>query len=468
MKNLRKIIESGFYLFLFLLPWQTRLIWHDAYLNGSVWEYGRFSLYGTELLLWLVFLFYGVWLLKERHLRYLKFNQILDRLKNPTVLIYWLVVLFLLGAGLSIFWSFDKQLAYMRWLNLLEGITLFSLVLVFGFKLEKIAIVWVASSAIQGIFSIWQFFNQYVFPNKWLGLAEHLPTVGGSIILQTDTERWLRAYGSLPHPNMLGGFLVIALLFIFYLAFVAKSFNQRLFVLISLLAIVPALFFSFSRSAWIAFIFSLILLGVWLYPVTNRFSISNGVYKKNDIILKRIFLKILFLILVIFVILSILFWQPFLTRIIGEQDLEVASIHLRVDFIKQAWELIKDSPILGQGIGNYTLGVYNIVNTFWPGYYYQPVHNIYLLVLAELGIFGAAIFYLILGLLVWNLGIHELVLRESSSPELLSRIEKIIVFLCLISILIISLFDHYFWTLYFGVIVFWVILGLSLKQIKKS
>src|SRR3990167_3528965 len=102
MKKFERIIEYLFYLFIFLLPWQTRLIWQDASLNGYVWEYGRFSLYGTELLLWLILFCYGFWLIKTRHLVRLNFNQLIQQLKKPAALIYWLIVLFFIIAGWSV------------------------------------------------------------------------------------------------------------------------------------------------------------------------------------------------------------------------------------------------------------------------------------------------------------------------------------------------------------------------------
>jgi hypothetical protein len=443
MAKLEKIIKFGFYLFIFLLPWQTRLIHEDIYLNDYVWEYGRLSLYGTEILLWLILFLYGFWLFKLRHLKKIEFTDFLNRLKKPAVQIYWLLVLFMLIAGLSILWSLSAQLAYYRWFVLVEAMAMLSMLLVFNFKLAKIAIVWVATAAIQSVFAIWQFFAQYVMANKWLGLAEHLPNVGGSIILQTQSERWLRAYGGLPHPNMLAGFLVIAILFLLYLAFIAQKRNQRVFVLTSLLVITPALFFTFSRSAWIALILSLGLLAFWLY-------------RHKHYLWGNTFFKVVLLLILIAIILSFNLREPVMTRIMGGQDLEVASIKLRFAFTKQAWQLIQDRPILGQGIGNYTLGVFQKINASWPGYYYQPVHNIYLLILAELGIFGLLIWGIALILLLWNL------------TKTASSLEKVIAFLALFSLLIISLFDHYFWSLYFGVIVFWLILGLNLKQLSTN
>ena len=66
MKTLKKLVEYGFYLFIFLLPWQTRLIWRDATLNGFTYEYGRASLYGTQILLWVLLLLGVVILFKTK------------------------------------------------------------------------------------------------------------------------------------------------------------------------------------------------------------------------------------------------------------------------------------------------------------------------------------------------------------------------------------------------------------------
>ena len=78
MISLARTIEYGFYLFLFLLPWQTRLIWREARLNGFTWEYGRLSLYATQLLLLALLLLYGVWLARLGRLNLLGNLQIVD------------------------------------------------------------------------------------------------------------------------------------------------------------------------------------------------------------------------------------------------------------------------------------------------------------------------------------------------------------------------------------------------------
>lgn len=351
---------------------------------------------------------------------------------------------------MSIIWSLNTDLAYNRWLILLEAVALLSLILNLNLKFRSIAIVWVSSAVVQSIFAIWQFFNQFTFANKWLGLAEHLPTVAGSIILQTGGERWLRAYGSLPHPNILGGFLAIGFLFLLYLIFTAKNSAQKVFVWFALLAITPAVFFSFCRSAWLALFCSFSFLAFWIFKT------------KNQIWIKRFFQTSL-LIAVIIGFLIFNFWQPFFGRFISNQQVETASVTLRIAFGYQSWDLVKVNPWFGQGIGNYTLAVFQKINASWPGYYYQPVHNIYLLVLAELGIIGAGIFYLILAAWFW-LSFFSRKSKFFQSADL----ENILLALAFVSALIISLVDHYFWTLYFGVIIFWLIFALNLKQLKRD
>ena len=149
MAKLKKIIEYLLYLFIFLLPLQTRLIWYDTYLNGYVWEFGRFSLYGTEILLWLILLLYLFWLNRAGQFKSLNFSQVWQQLKNPAVLLYWLIVIFILWSGLSIIWSLNTDLAYNRWLILLEAVALLSLILNLNLKFRSIAIVWVSSAVVQ-------------------------------------------------------------------------------------------------------------------------------------------------------------------------------------------------------------------------------------------------------------------------------------------------------------------------------
>ncbi len=445
MVKLEKLIRFGLYAFIFLLPWQTRLIWQDAFLNGFVWEYGRFSLYGTELLLWVTMLLYGVWLLRAKKISQVRWGSLFEKTKEPATMVYWLVVAFTLVAGLSVTWALNADLAYLRWFTLLEAVAVFSMLLLLRIKLFEVAVVWVGSAIVQAVFATYQFFTQYTFANKWLGMAYHDPLLGGSIILQSANERWLRAYGSLPHPNVLAGFLVIGLLFSIYLAFVAKNRAQRALAAVGVVTITPALFFSFSRSAWVGLIVALVLLLLW-------FSRSA----QKTLPTKRVYLQVLLLVLLIVSVLGSTLSEALVTRLRGVEPLEVSSITLRFTFTEQALQVFQHDPFFGVGIGNYTLGVFQIINATWPGYYYQPVHNVYLLVLAELGIIGSILFFIIIArLLLWAM--------QSSAS-----IEKTITSLSLIAILVMGVFDHFFWSSFFGVMIFWIIVALNVQQLKAA
>ncbi len=53
--------------------------------------------------------------------------------------------------------------------------------------------------------------------NKYFGLAQQNPGNLGVSVLEIDGYRILRSYGSLPHPNILGGFLFVSIIVGIYL-----------------------------------------------------------------------------------------------------------------------------------------------------------------------------------------------------------------------------------------------------------
>jgi O-antigen ligase len=110
--------------------------------------------------------------------------------------------------------------------------------------------------------------------------------------------------------------------------------------------------------------------------------------------------------------------------------------------------LIKKNWLFGSGIGNYTKTL-AVKEPQRPWYYLQPVHNTFLLVWAETGIFGLLFFIALLGFLF---------LQSVKKKNILS--------LSILSILaIIMIFDHYLWSLHFGILFFWIIIGFIYKNL---
>lgn len=446
MRKLQKLINYLLYLFVFLLPWQTRWMWYEGKLNNGFWEYGTYSLYGIDIIFGLILVLFLFWRLKRNQ------STINNRLSTSDKGLLLTVSCLLLIAFLSIFWAQDRSLALYASVKFLEGILLFWVVRTIKPTFAKLGIAFVSSAVIQAGLGIWQFITQSTFTNKWLGLALQESGTGGVSVIENVTGRWLRAYGSLPHPNILAGWLVIGLFVLLSLAYrlavqkrsfwkvLSYNFWINIFVYWSFVIIAAGLFFTFSREAGFALITGLIFFGIIIS------------IKKQA----AIFYKLLVAGLAMIIILSVIFWPLLSTRLLGQDRLEMKSIQQRAAYLRQSFQLIKKYPFLGVGIGNYTLAVHNQINPNLKSWDYQPVHNIYLLVLTELGMIGFIIFLWLIWLISRKLPISD---NQSIRP--------LICFSILFVVLIIGFFDHYFWTLHFGIMLFWLILGLTFRNFQK-
>ena len=104
--------------------------------------------------------------------------------------------------------------------------------------------------------------------------------------------------------------------------------------------------------------------------------------------------------------------------------------------------MLQHNPIIGVGLGNYTNTLQAKYSTL-AAYEIQPVHNIFLLIISELGIVGLLIFLLI---------IRQTIKQYDSQHGVFVAI--------FIGLLIVGLFDHYIWTLPSFVYLFWLITSL--------
>ncbi len=458
MHKLAKIIEYLFYLFIFLLPWQTRWIWHYFEIGGETSQYLSFSLYGTEIILFLILILALIYRYKNKDEETTLLNfKILD--------FYILFFLFFIVVALTILWSQNLQVAFYYLTKLLTGFALLIFVINFKFSFKKIGWAIVLAGLGQAILGIYQFLTQKVFVCKWLGMAEQLPQILGVSVIEVNGLRLLRAYGAFTHPNILGGFLAICLIVLIILIFLAKSKKESVFLWFCLPIIVAGLFFTFSKSAFLALAFGLLFIIIFVFlskDTKTKFNLS----------------QIILVTFTVLAILAIIYQGPVLARIKGETRLEQKSFTERTLYFEQAKDLIKENWFKGIGLGNYTLAIYNQLPEKQPAWYYQPVHNVYILAVAELGILGFIIFILIIIealRIIWQFKIDY-------QLKLLSVFQKFKIigifdfykrrfywFLGLtaifIMLLIIMAFDHYFWTQYFGIIFWWLMLGLWLKQV---
>ncbi|MFH1457179.1 MAG: O-antigen ligase family protein [Patescibacteria group bacterium] len=451
MFNLQKIIPNGIscgikyllYLFIFLLPWQTRWIIFDPRINNQVWEYGRISLYSFDIIFFIIFFLFLI-----------KFFA--GKRKEKIEKINWKLVIIFITLFLYYFISFvvaDNKLINFYWfLRIIQGV--FLVLILYKINLDKIKAVWVfiLSVSLSAILGISQFLTQSVFACKWLGLASHSAGMFGDSVVEFAGERWLRAYGSFPHPNILAGFLIIALILIFqFLIPNIKILKYKLLSYFLTLLLITSLFFTFSRASWL--VFAIVILLSFYYLIKNK---SN---KKN-------LLFYYFITLLLLIIFCIIYFPLVKTRIIGTERLEVKSSIERMSAYGQAFKIIsatggpasgwKNNLWLGTGLGNYTVELQKIYPNR-TAYFYQPAHNVYLLVLAEIGVIGVIFIVLLLYYLVSSV-------QCSVSVRILQYKG---LFLCFYILFFLFFFDHFWYTLPSGLLVVFLIFGF-LKQKKEA
>jgi len=236
---------------------------------------------------------------------------------------------------------------------------------------------------------------------------------------------FLRPYATFPHPNVLGGFLSLVLTYVIYTLTnhykVMKKTWLLFYMLVTILGVIT-LVITFSRLAWASF-----LVGVFCLLILRKKDAYKWLQSK-----KTFLLIILYLIILSSVVILIFI------------SLNEKSIIERKELIQVALSMIASKPLFGVGLNNFIVQVKFYVPYIKNTYLLQPVHNVYLLIFSELGFVG---FFLTL------LGISVLLLRSLKSRQ--------IVFISIVQLFFLGMFDHYLFTLQQGMLLFTVIASLA-------
>jgi O-antigen ligase len=274
--------------------------------------------------------------------------------------------------------------------------------------------VTIASVAIvsQALLAAWQTVAQSTAPAGRLfnGWATELTAhdQGASVVLLPIAGRWLRSYGTFPHPNILGGFLALSL------ALIAINDDPRLRRLraVAMSTGLVALLLTFSRAAWLA-----ILLGVAAWLVATRGA---------RVALPRIRGR-----LAVALALA-LFTLVVLVRVGSLGSLvERNSIDTRRFYDSVAWTVVaRGIPV---GAGNLVLAQQHLLGAASAGS--EPAHDVFLIALAELGPLGPAAWVSILGSLLFAAWLRRADARARAGPLVAAAVLGPLL-----------LFDHYLWT----------------------
>lgn len=492
------IFKYFFFCFLLSVPLQTRKVFFTDYsfYTGEFTEYGSVFLYLSDLLFFaaltsLVLFNSGI---TKKGLSELK-NKSGKRgngviFRAMLILVAWFFVDILISEKyieIGLFRSFKMVEMF------LLVFFIFSTLKEKSFLLSSLFTV-VISGFLQSILAIYQFLyqkNLFSSPllHKLTGetvLSPFLPSIAK---IGEGGEKMIRGYGTFPHPNLLGGFLIFSLFISIYLYAEHKGYilsritplfkkNDRKHSDRYLLPVIwitifttqfLALILSFSRSAWLGFAISSIVFLALIFrciKIVSRETITVGFIKKY----KEIILTVLLLIGVFIGNLNLLSNRIFQDVSMKDGVNSQSAILPQNDTFTDRYffnivsrETIARSPILGSGPGTSVFQIRpyldkNRKNDRLEPWQYQPPHNIYILSTAEIGIMGFCILLLIVVVSVRG-ATKDIVSRETILEK---KIFKICVLSTLYGFLFIGFFDHYFWTLQQGQLMFWMTIGLLL------
>ncbi len=419
IKKIKKLIEYSFLFFVFVFVFQTKLILFPAESN-----YNEISLYFNYFLLFFILVLFSILIFKTRK----KKDKDLNLNFNSR---YWVILAGLeFFAFLSIFVSALKAVSVFKYILLLFAIALFFLMTSFKFDFKKVLKVFIAAIMIQAVLGVFQFFAQESWDYKYLGLSSHDPVVLGTAVLESSEGRLLRAYGATDHPNIFGALTFFAFAFLMILALKGDySSKKRILVYLSLALLLLALTLSFSRSAWLALAFSLFF---WFFLFF---------FEKRKLLFKKFFVYFSFVIVSIFSLFLV--FNPLIKdRFNPDSRLEKISLEERSSQASMSAEIIKENIFLGVGLGAYHQELLNR-NLGWKAYQAQPVHNVFLLSLSEIGIWGFIFFVLFL----------FYILKNTFSSLIYAPI--------FVGLLIFMFFDHWLWSLPFGLLFLFFIFSLT-------
>jgi len=349
----------------------------------------------------------------------------------------WFLALCLMASA-SIFWSVDWRVSLYVSLHLWLVFGLFLSVRAEPATARTIAIGFCAALVLQIFIGSWQFAAQSTAFLKPLGLnwpGEIDPAMRGASVVQlADGVRWLRVYGSFPHPNILAG-VIIAFLAGPVAIFLSNG-RRSLWAAVLVALSAALLILTFSRGAWLGLAVAGLVLLFHPLKINRKRLLGLGAAGTAGLLAAAAPLR------------NLIF-----TRVSGDGvATETFSNDARVWLVQQTIGIIRDHPWLGVGVGSY---IVEYARRVPYGYLVEPVHNLPLLLIAELGIPGIL---LLCGL---GLAIARGSLRARST-------ETVVFSAVLIALFITSLFDHYLWTLAPARLLLGLMLGLWAAQVKKD
>jgi hypothetical protein len=397
---------------IFLLPLQIRSLIYlgNSYELGYFNEYLAFFIHASEILFFLSLIFLGLtFIRKSPEIE----NFILPSSKFLSPFLILLTVSIIITTI-----STNPLLSLLLFFHTLE----FSLIAFFIstkiFSWQLILRILLASVLFQSTLAIAQFLAKGELGLHFLGESFFTAeTFNVAKILLPSGEVIIRSMGTLPHANIFGGIVALTLLLFVRLE------QKNILTYFTAAIIFIGMFFSFSRTALLAFFVGILILLIFQFRrrIMSAFAVSA-----------------------IFIILFSSFGLHFFIR--NQYSAEASSPN-RFDQILQAFEISHEN-IFGIGNGNYTEALAQ-TQTNLKFYQLQPVHNFFALKISEESILvGLAWLGIFTSLAWWCF--------QKKKYEALA---------VLIAIFILANFDHYLSTNFTANAILWLSLGFIIREL---
>jgi cell division protein FtsW (lipid II flippase) len=269
----------------------------------------------------------------------------------------------------------------------------------------------VAVSA-QAALAVWQTLTQSTAPagalfNGWTVEYTARDSVA-SVAAMPFIDRWLRAYGTFPHPNILGAFAAVSLA-------VLLTAERSRWRTAGLATGVIALTLSFSRAAWLALTLASLAWIVAIHGVRHAYPWLARTIRARPLV-------------TVLIVVALAVAGSRLIRI--DVAAETRSLEERQLYDTAAWTLVaRGDPV---GVGNVVLAEQTVDLGAPIG---EPPHDVFLIALVELGLPGLVALLALFAVLAF-----EVVRRRRDA---LARTGPLIAIGVLVPLLAL---DHYLWT----------------------
>ncbi|MFH0912279.1 MAG: O-antigen ligase family protein [Patescibacteria group bacterium] len=444
MISLARINKYLLWLTLVAIPWQLRHTLLFAEHQGEFFEYASISIYLSDILIGALLL---TWLIIPGK----------SEFKIGPRVLFWSLSGLIAWMWVSVWYTSFTTGNWLVGINNAAHFTLFYLFYLYLVNrvehIYEVIVPLIAGMALQAGIAISQYLANHSLGWKFLGESDLDPAVLGIPVVMIDGARHLRAHGTLPHANILGGYLAAIFPWVLMMYIVIKSWWRRWVVWAVLVAGATAILFSFSRTAWLAVGVAVIVWGVGKFFYSRHWRWSWLSWLAGGVVLAVMINQ----------------YTAILSRLGTDQiALERESVVSRVEQLDQFKSVYDKYALTGIGIGQYTLylekqdlgavgwhydqtspgWVYNLSHQVWD---YQPVHNLWLMALAELGWIGGILFLLVV--LIAALAVIRLVIIRKDLVSFTAAVSYL-------AVLLTGSFDHYLWTLQQGRLILFLSVGI--------